>query len=137
MTDQPITPSPKKVLLVDDDKFLLDMYAIKFNKSGYEVKTADSTDSALKLLRDGYVPDVMLTDIVMPGMDGLELVSVIKKERLIPASKIIMLTNQGSSDDISRAKKMNVDGYIVKATTIPSEVLGEVEKIISQKSIKS
>jgi CheY-like chemotaxis protein len=113
------------------------MYAIKFNKSGYEVKTADSTDSALKLLRDGYVPDVMLTDIVMPGMDGLELVSVIKKERLIPASKIIMLTNQGSSDDISRAKKMNVDGYIVKATTIPSEVLGEVEKIISQKSIKS
>ncbi len=67
-------------------------------------------------------------------MDGLELVSQVKKEKLVPTAKLIMLTNQGSSDDISRAKKMNVDGYIVKATTIPSEVLGEVEKIVSTKS---
>lgn len=133
MSDQPTNANMKKVLLVDDDRFLLDMYAIKFTKSGYEVKTADSTDGALKLLRDGYAPDVMLTDIVMPGMDGLELVSQVKKEKLVPSAKLIMLTNQGSSDDISRAKKMNVDGYIVKATTIPSEVLGEVEKIISNK----
>ncbi len=130
MTD---TTTKTKVLLVDDDKFLLDMYAIKFNKSGYEVKTADSTDGALKILRDGYVPDVMLTDIVMPGMDGLELVAAIKREKLISSAKLIMLTNQGSSDDISRAKKMDVDGYIVKATTIPSEVLGEVEKILGIK----
>lgn len=134
MTDQPNQPitteGARKVFLIDDDRFLLDMYAIKFSKSGYEVKTADSTDSALKMLHDGYVPDVMITDIVMPGMDGLELVSSVKKERLIPSAKLIMLTNQGSSDDISRAKKLNVDGYIVKATTIPSEVLGEVEKIL-------
>lgn len=128
------TPSTnKKILLVDDDRFLLDMYAIKFSKAGYEVKTADSTDSALKLVRDGYIPDVMLSDIVMPGMDGLELMSVIRKERLAPATTMIMLTNQGSSDDISRAKKLNVDGYIVKATTIPSEVLAEVEKITNSK----
>ncbi|MEN9913189.1 MAG: hypothetical protein RLY66_597 [Candidatus Parcubacteria bacterium] len=132
MSDQ--TPSAnKKILLVDDDRFLLDMYAIKFSKAGYEVKTADSTDSALKLIRDGYIPDVMLSDIVMPGMDGLELVSTVRKEKLAPTTTMIMLTNQGSSDDISRAKKLNVDGYIVKATTIPSEVLAEVEKITSNK----
>lgn len=130
------TPSTnKKILLVDDDRFLLDMYAIKFSKAGYEVKTADSTDSALKLVRDGYEPDVMLSDIVMPGMDGLELMSMIRKERLAPQATMIMLTNQGSSDDISRAKKLNVDGYIVKATTIPSEVLAEVEKITSSKKV--
>ncbi|MBP6858343.1 MAG: response regulator [Candidatus Pacebacteria bacterium] len=130
------TPSTnKKILLVDDDRFLLDMYAIKFSKAGYEVKTADSTDSALKLVRDGYEPDVMLSDIVMPGMDGLELMSMIRKERLAPHATMIMLTNQGSSDDISRAKKLNVDGYIVKATTIPSEVLAEVEKITSSKKV--
>ncbi|MEK7641890.1 MAG: response regulator [Patescibacteria group bacterium] len=129
------TPSNKKILLVDDDRFLLDMYAIKFSKAGYEVKTADSTDSALKLIRDGYIPDVMLSDIVMPGMDGLELISAIRKERLAPAMTMIMLTNQGSSDDISRAKKLNVDGYVVKATTIPSEVLTEVEKITTSKKL--
>lgn len=123
----------KKILLVDDDKFLLDMYAIKFSKAGYEVKTADSTDAGLKLVRDGYIPEVMLVDIVMPGMDGLELVSTIRKEKSVPSAVVIMLTNQGSSDDISRAKKLGVDGYIVKATTIPSEVLAEVERICGSK----
>lgn len=126
--------SNKKIMLVDDDKFLLDMYAIKFSKAGYEVKTADSTEGGLKLIRDGYIPNVMLCDIVMPGMDGLDLVSAIRKERLAPNTVMIMLTNQGSSDDISRAKKLGVDGYIVKATTIPSEVLTEVERISKSKS---
>lgn len=123
----------KKILFIDDDKFLLDMYALKFSKAGYEVKVSDSTDNGLKLLRDGFVPDVLLSDIVMPGMDGLELVSAIRKEHLIPQAVIIMLTNQGASDDIARAKKLNVDGYIVKATTIPSEVLSEVEKICASR----
>lgn len=124
----------KKILFVDDDKFLLDMYALKFSKAGYEVKTADSTDGAIKLIKEGYEPDVLLADIVMPGMDGLDMVSNIRKERLIPNAVVIMLTNQGASDDIARAKKLNVDGYIVKATTIPSEVLAEVEKICAGKS---
>lgn len=133
MDPQPI--STKKILLVDDDKFLLDMYAIKFSKAGYEVKTADSTEGGLKLIRDGYVPNVMLCDIVMPGMDGLDLVGAIRKENLAPGAVTIMLTNQGSSDDISRAKKLGVDGYIVKATTIPSEVLAEVERIRGSKKL--
>jgi CheY-like chemotaxis protein len=85
------------------------------------------------LLRDGYSPDVILADIVMPGMDGLELVGNIRKEKLAPTAALIMLTNQGASDDVARARKMNVDGYIVKATTIPSEVLAEVEKVTSSK----
>lgn len=126
--------SPKrKILCVDDDKFLLDMYALKFAKAGYEVKTADSTDGGIKILHDGYSPDVMLADIVMPGMDGLDMVSNIRKEKLAPNAVVIMLTNQGASDDISRAKSLNVDGYIVKATTIPSEVLSEVEKIYASR----
>src|SRR5690348_9601795 len=99
----------KNILLVEDDRFLLDMYALKFNKAGYEVKTADSTDAGLKMIRDSYMPDAMLVDIVMPGMDGLEMVDIIRKEKLAPAAKIIKLTNQGSSDDIARAKKLNVD----------------------------
>jgi DNA-binding response OmpR family regulator len=127
------TSTQKKILFVDDDTFLLDMYSLKFSKAGYEVKTADSTDNALKLLREGYVPTIMLVDIVMPGLDGLEFVTLVRKEKLAPTSAIIMLTNQGSPDEIARSKKMNVDGYIVKATTIPSEVLEEVEKICSTK----
>lgn len=120
-------------MLVDDDTFLLDMYALKFTKSGYDVKTIDSTELALKTLHEGYVPDIMLVDIIMPMIDGLDLVMNIRKEKLAPDAVIIMLTNQSVSDDVARAKKMNVDGYIIKATTIPSEVLAQVEKICANK----
>ena len=135
-TSNPSVTVPKKALLVDDDQFLLDMYALKFSKAGYEVKTADSTALALKIIEGGtFVPDVILSDIVMPGMDGLEFVASIRKEMVVSKAVIIMLTNQGSSDDIARARKLNVDGYIVKATTIPSEVLTEVEKICASKKV--
>ena len=123
----------KKILLIDDDTFLLDMYALKFTKAGYEVRTSDSTDGAFTMIKGGYAPDIMLADIVMPGMDGLELVSALHAAKLVPGAVIIMLTNQGSPDDIGRAKKLGVDGYIVKATTIPSEVLAEAEKISASK----
>ncbi len=137
MTDQPlqsaatppVTPNGKKVLFVDDDTFLLDMYAVKFTRAGYEVKTANSPAVAIKLLQGGYTPDVILADIVMPGMDGLEFMSNLRKDNLAPQASMVMLTNQGASDDISKAKKLGVDGYIVKATTIPSEVLAYVEKL--------
>ncbi len=129
-------PIQKKILCIDDDRFLLDMYALKFTKAGYQVKTCDSTLAALKMIKEeGFVPDVITCDIVMPGMDGLSFVEAIRKENLIPTAVIIMLTNQGTSDDIARAKKLNVDGYIVKATAIPSEVLLEVEKITASKKV--
>lgn len=128
-----MTSDSKKVLFVDDDKFLLDMYALKFTKAGYDVKTSDATETAFKMIQDGYTPDIMLIDIIMPGMDGLDLLSNIRKQNLCKDTAFIFLTNQAESDDVSRAKKLNADGYIVKATTIPSEVLTEVEKIYSNK----
>jgi two-component system, OmpR family, response regulator ResD len=118
-----------KIMFVDDDKFLLDMYALKFSKNDYDVRTAQGPEEALKALHDNYVPEILLLDVVMPGMDGIELLSTIRKENLAPNSIIIMLTNQGLAEDIDRAKKLNVDGYIIKAMTIPSEVLEEVRKI--------
>lgn len=132
MPDQP--EQQKKILIVDDDSFLLDMYALKFSKVGYAVNFAASADAALSMIHDqSYSPDIMLVDIVMPGIDGLEFVSRLRSEKLCPEAVIIMLTNQGVSEDIARAKNLNVDGYIVKATTIPSEVLSEVEKIYKSK----
>lgn len=119
----------KKIIFVDDDKFLLDMYAMKFAKAGYEVKTADNSESALKMIRDGFAPDIILADIVMPGIDGLEFIGILRKEHLANKSIVIMLSNQGASEDLENAKKQNVNGYIIKATTIPSDVLKEVEKI--------
>ena len=131
MTETP--PIPKKIFLIDDDTFLLDMYAVKFKNQGYDVHTFDRAETALKALRDGYAPDVMLVDMIMPDIDGIDFVSAVRQEKLALRAAVIMLTNQGLPDDIARAKKLNVDGYIIKATTIPSEVLQETEKILSAK----
>ena len=123
--------SGKKILFIDDDKFLLDMYAVKFRKAGYDIKAADSTNAALKILHDGWQPDAILADIVMPEMDGLEFVAAVRKEKLAPNAAIVMLSNQGASEDLERAKALNVTSYIVKATTIPSDVLKDVERIFA------
>jgi CheY-like chemotaxis protein len=122
-----------KVFIVDDDKFLLGMYSLKFANDGYDVDTTVGSVAALEKLRAGAKPDIVLLDIIMPFMDGLELLKTIRDEKLIEDSIIVMLTNQSQSSDIERAKELKVDGYIVKAATIPSEVLHEVQKIYAAK----
>lgn len=123
-----------KVFIIDDDKFLVDMYSLKFRKAGYDIDFSCDPSEALKRFRDGYSPDIVLSDVTMPSMTGLELLEVIRKEKLIPNTKIIMLTNEGMANSIEKAKSLNVDGYIVKASTIPSEVVAEVERICVNKN---
>jgi len=123
----------KKVLLVDDDKFLLNMYARKLDHSGFIIETAENGLAAYDKVKGGYVPDVLIADIIMPGMDGIELVRKLKAENLLPKVKIVMLTNQSESPDIKLARDLGVDGYIIKATTIPSEVVSRVREIMAGK----
>jgi len=122
-----------KVLIVDDDKFLLQMYATKFTLSGHEVTSAQNGAEALEKLREGLKPDIVLLDVVMPGVDGMEVLQTIHKDALVPEAVYVMLTNQSAPADIERAKTIGMHGYIVKATTIPSEVVEEVIKIREKK----
>jgi CheY-like chemotaxis protein len=124
-------PLVKKIniLIIDDDKFLLDMYSLKFSKGGYEVNTAFNGSEALAKIKDGYSPDIILCDIIMPVMDGLTFLKELRAEKLIPNATIVVLSNQGQNEDIELAKTFNIDGYIVKALTIPSEVLEQVGAI--------
>jgi CheY-like chemotaxis protein len=125
-----MTEQHTKILIVDDDTFLLNMYSMKFSKNGFEVQTAQNGADALKKIKDGnYTPDIMLFDVIMPGIDGIELLTEIRKQNLTPDATIVMLTNQSDTGDIDRAKALKVNGYIVKATTIPSEVISQVQQI--------
>jgi CheY-like chemotaxis protein len=134
MANESQSSHPKiSILIVDDDTFLLDMYALKFSKGNFDVHTADNAETALKQIHDGLVPDVLLLDVIMPGLTGVEALETIRKENLIPKATIIMLTNQSAGEDLERAKRQHVDGYIVKAMAIPSEVLTEVEAIYNKK----
>jgi CheY-like chemotaxis protein len=123
----------KKILLVDDDSFLLNMYSLKFEKSNYEIVAVLSSQDALNKLKDGFKPDILIFDVVMPGMDGIELLAAVRSQHLADQAKCLMLTNQGESTDIDRAKKIGFDGYIVKATSIPSEVVKAVDNILTNK----
>jgi CheY-like chemotaxis protein len=124
-----------RVYLVDDDRFLLDMYAAKFKAAGHEVVANQSGEEVLKALREKGAPDALLLDLIMPGMDGFDVLEAIRKENLAPPpTKIIILSNQGQDADIERARSLGAMGYIVKASAIPSEVLAETIKIIEQKS---
>jgi len=114
------------VFLVDDDKFLLDMYKRKFENDGASVEVAVGAEEALTKLRGGSKPDVLVFDIIMPGMDGLELLKVVRREKLTPDSAVVMFTNESDNKAIEEAKSLGIKGYIVKATTIPSEVIERI-----------
>src|SRR3989344_7206125 len=132
-SDKPKTAGKKyKILIVDDDKFLLSMYAMKFTREGMEVDAVASPIEALEKLKSGLKPDIIMLDIVMPEMDGIELLEKIRAENLAKGAVVIILTNQGQPSDIDRAKAVGIDGYIVKATSIPSEVLRETLRIAEE-----
>ena len=121
-----------RIYLVDDDRFLLDLYAVKFKGAGHEVAVFGGGEELLAALRKegAIVPDAILLDIIMPGVGGFEALEAIRKEKLAVGAKIVILSNQGQDSDIERAKSLSVDGYIIKASAIPSEVLSETLRTI-------
>ncbi len=124
---------PTTLLLVDDDKFLLDMYCLKFAQAGYTVQPCFSTHEALEALRGGYKPAAILFDVTMPGEDGFVLVQKIKEEKLAPGARLIALTNQGNDSDKKHAEELGIHKYCIKASMIPSEVVAMVKEEIGKK----
>jgi DNA-binding response OmpR family regulator len=123
----------KKILIVDDDSFLLDMYALKFMKSNFSVSTALGPEKALEKLREGFMPDIILLDIMMPIMDGFELLEKINEEKIAQNSVVVFLSNRGQESDIKRAEDLGAAGYIIKASSTPSEVIDKVVNLINKK----
>ena len=119
-----------KLLLIDDDAFLRDMYAIKFTEGGHTVAVADGATAALREIEQSSDFDVVLLDMIMPGMSGTELMQEIRKRFPTFAAKFIVLSNQGQAEDIKSANEVGAIGYIIKAESIPSEVVKKVETLV-------
>lgn len=120
-----------KILLVDDDAFLRDMYAMKFSEKGHTIDSAETAENALTKIRENEY-DLVMLDVVMPGMSGIELLKHIKEEKNGKKIKCIMLSNQSEEQDKESAFAAGAIGYIVKAELIPSEVVDEAAKLISK-----
>jgi CheY-like chemotaxis protein len=125
-----IDPTERSILIVDDDRFLLDMYSLKFKERGFAVHAALGSMEALERLQEGVRPDVVLLDIVMPAMDGFEFLEKVKKEHLTGEAKLIVLSNLGQQSDVDKASRLGADGYIVKASATPSEVVTKVLEVL-------
>ncbi|MGH7175108.1 MAG: response regulator [Minisyncoccia bacterium] len=119
-----------RLYLTDDDRFLLDLYAVKFKNAGHETTSFTSGEELLAALAKNPPPDAILLDVIMPGLSGFETLERIRKDKLAEGTKIIILTNQGQDTDIEKAKGLGAAGFIVKASAIPSEVLSETERIL-------
>lgn len=126
-----MTDEKKTIMLVDDDKFLLQMYAIKFQNEHFIVHACASVSEALESLRQGIVPDAIAFDLTMPEHDGFFFLQALKEERLAPKAKKIALTNQQSEEERAKALELGADMYLIKATLIPSEVVNTVRAAIS------
>lgn len=117
----------KKVLLVEDDLFLIDIYTKKLEKFGYEVVNADTGTKALKMAKDEN-PDLVLLDIVLPEMEGWEVLERLKKED--SQLKVIILSNLSQRQEVDKGLKLGAEKYLIKSQHTPSEVVKEVKKII-------
>ena len=120
-----------KILLIEDEEMLANMYEVKFQNEGFEVIKALDGASGLEMSKSTN-PDLVLLDVIMPKMDGF---SVLKSMREDPATKdlpVMLLTNLGQDEDIEKGKELGVLGYLVKANVTPSEVVEAVKKELAK-----
>ena len=126
------TEKKRKILLVDDDTFLLEMYALRFSQAGFLVETATTSDQVFEKIKGGYNPDILVLDVVMPTNDGFEIIDMINKENLLPKTLKVFLSNLGQEQDLAKGEALGADGYIIKANNTPSEVLEYVVKLLEK-----
>lgn len=119
-----------KVLIVDDDPYISEMYSLKFKESGFDIETAMNGKEALDKVKT-YQPDIVLLDIVMPVYDGFEVLKRLKADPATAGQKVVILSNLGQKEDIERGKELLANDYIIKAHFTPSEVVEKVRSILA------
>src|SRR3989344_1905033 len=113
-----------KVLIVDDDPFIVEMYSLKLQEAGYDVYAAPDGKRGLEEIKHGGW-DAILLDVVLPMMDGFEVLKTIRQEK-VAHPPIILLTNLGQKEDIDRGLALGAADYLIKAHFTPKEVVEKV-----------
>lgn len=121
----------KRIMIVEDDSFVMDIYQTKLEQSGFDVLLAVNGIEAIKKLdKKTDLPDLILLDIVMPYMDGLEVLQKIKENEGLSKIPIILLTNLSQKEEIDQGLKMGASDYLIKSHFTPSEVLEKISNYL-------
>ena len=119
----------KKILLVEDDPFISEMYTTKFEKGGYDVEVAMTGKDALVKAGE-WKPDIVLCDILIPELDGFEVLTRLRKEISTSKIPVVMLTNLGQKEDIEKGESLGASAYIIKAHFTPQEVVDKIKSLL-------
>jgi len=117
----------KKILLVEDDPLLIDIYTTKLQDAGFLVAVATNGQIALELFEKDK-PDLILLDIVLPNTNGWEVLKQIKEAS--STTKVVILSNLGQKEEIEKGIRLGADKYLIKANYTPSEVVEEIKKLL-------
>lgn len=119
----------KKILIIEDDKFLRELIARKLAKDGYDVSEAVDGEEGVKKAKETG-PDLILLDLILPEMDGFEVLSKIKQDPASSLIPVIILSNLGQKEDIEKGLKMGAADYLIKAHFTPGEIVEKIRSII-------
>jgi DNA-binding response OmpR family regulator len=121
--------SKRKILIVEDEPFLCEMYKTKFEALGYEVLVADNGEQGIAMMRE-HRPDIVLLDIIMPVMDGYSVLKVVRADPDLKGQLIVIFSNLGQEEEVAKGLQLGADDYLVKSNLTPSELLKKVEAVL-------
>jgi DNA-binding response OmpR family regulator len=121
----------KKILIVEDDKFLRDLCLKKLEKNGFKVSTAFDGEEGLKKIKEEK-PALILLDIVLPGLSGFEVLKQIKADPQTDSIPVIILSNLGQKEGIEKGTKLGAEDYIIKADNTPNEIIEKVKVVMAE-----
>ncbi|MDD5606568.1 MAG: response regulator [Candidatus Pacebacteria bacterium] len=119
----------KKLLIVEDDQFLRELVAKKIREENYEVVEASDGEEGLKKVKEAK-PDLVLLDLMLPGIDGFHVLEQIKKDSEISKTPVIILSNLGQKEDIDKGMNLGAEDFLVKAHFTPGEIIEKVKIIL-------
>ncbi len=121
--------SKPKIAIIEDDAAISGMYSAKLSASGYDVKSAENGKLGLDLITS-FKPDIVLLDLMMPVMNGLEVLQKLKDEPELTRAKIIVLSNMGDTETTAKIAGFKVDDRIIKAELTPAQVEERIHKLV-------
>ncbi len=121
-----------KILIVEDDKFLRDLILQKLQREGFETVPALDGEEGLRLAKE-KMPDLMLLDLILPGLDGFEVLKQLKSDGGTKSIPIIVLSNLGQKEDMDRAFAGGAEDFMVKANFTPGEIIAKIKQILQKK----
>ena len=124
-----------KILIIEDDRYISKMYQLKLSLDGFDVQVADNGRIGLEKVSQ-FKPDIILTDILMPEIDGFEVIKSIKSDTELKAIPVLIMSNLGQEDHIQKGLELGALGYIVKSQYTPSKVVDKIKEILAGKFVQ-